>query len=147
MSLKKRLMEDLKTSMKNKDKIKKNAITLIRSSIKQQEVDTRKDLNDEDIIEIMSKQIKQKKNSIEDFRKGNREDLIELTKEEISILENYMPEQLSDDELEDIVKKAIEETKAETKRDIGKVMSQVMPLVKGRADGNQVNKIVMRYLN
>lgn len=147
MSLKKRLMEDLKTSMKNKDKIKKNAITLIRSSIKQQEVDTRKDLNDEDIIEIMSKQIKQKKNSIEDFKKGNREDLIELTKEEISILENYMPEQLSDDELEDIVRKAIEETKAETKRDIGKVMSQVMPLVKGRADGNQVNKIVMRYLN
>ncbi len=147
MSLKKRLMEDLKTSMKNKDKIKKNAITLIRSSIKQQEVDTRKDLNDEDIIEIMSKQIKQKKNSIEDFRKGNREDLIELTKEEISILENYMPEQLSDDELEDIVKTAIEETKAETRRDIGKVMSQVMPLVKGRADGNQVNKIVMKYLN
>ncbi|MDW7668188.1 MAG: GatB/YqeY domain-containing protein [Bacillota bacterium] len=147
MSLKKRLMEDLKTSMKNKDKIKKNAITLIRSSIKQQEVDTRKELNDEDIIEIMSKQIKQKKNSIEDFKKGNREDLIELTKAEISILENYMPEQLSDDELEDIVKKAIEETKAETKRDIGKVMSQVMPLVKGRADGNQVNKIVMRYLN
>jgi len=147
MSLKKRLMEDLKTSMKNKDKIKKNAITLIRSSIKQQEVDTRKELNEEDIIEIMSKQIKQKKNSIEDFRKGNREDLIELTKEEISILENYMPEQLSDDELEDIIKKAIEETNAESKRDIRKVMSQVMPLVKGRADGNQVNKIVMRYLN
>ncbi|MFO7888001.1 MAG: GatB/YqeY domain-containing protein [Eubacteriales bacterium] len=147
MSLKKRLMEDLKTSMKNKDKIKKNAITLIRSSIKQQEVDTRKDLNDEDIIDIISKQIKQKKNSIEDFKKGNREDLIDLTEKEISILKTYMPEQLSDDELEDIVRKAIEETKAETKRDIGKVMSQVMPLVKGRADGNQVNKIVMRYLN
>ncbi len=147
MSLKKRLMEDLKTSMKNKDKIKKNAITLVRSSIKQQEVDNRTDLNDEDIIDIISKQIKQKKNSIEDFRKGNREDLIDLTEEEISILKTYMPEQLSDDELEDIVRKAIEETKAETKRDIGKVMSQVMPLVKGRADGNQVNKIVMRYLN
>jgi uncharacterized protein YqeY len=141
MSLKKRLMEDLKTSMKNKDKIKKNAVTLIRSSIKQQEVDTRKDLNDDDIIDIISKQIKQKKNSIEDFRKGNREDLIELTKQEISILETYMPEQLSDDELEDIVKKAVEETEAKTKRDIGKVMSKVMPLVKGRADGNQVNKI------
>jgi uncharacterized protein YqeY len=147
MSLKKRLMEDLKTSMKNKDKIKKNAVTLIRSSIKQQEVDTRKDLNDDDIIDIISKQIKQKKNSIEDFRKGNREDLIELTKQEISILETYMPEQLSDDELEDIVKKAVEETEAKTKRDIGKVMSKVMPLVKGRADGNQVNKIVMKYLN
>jgi uncharacterized protein YqeY len=140
-------MEDLKTSMKNKDKIKKNAVTLIRSSIKQQEVDTRKDLNDDDIIDIISKQIKQKKNSIEDFRKGNREDLIELTKQEISILETYMPEQLSDDELEDIVKKAVEETEAKTKRDIGKVMSKVMPLVKGRADGNQVNKIVMKYLN
>jgi hypothetical protein len=147
MSLKKRLMEDLKTSMKNKDKIKKNAVTLIRSSIKQQEVDTRKDLNDDDIIDIISKQIKQKKNSIEDFKKGNREDLIELTKQEISILETYMPEQLSDDELEDIVKKAVEETEAKTKRDIGKVMSKVMPLVKGRADGNQVNKIVMKYLN
>jgi hypothetical protein len=133
--------------MKNKDKIKKNAVTLIRSSIKQQEVDTRKDLNDDDIIDIISKQIKQKKNSIEDFRKGNREDLIELTKQEISILETYMPEQLSDDELEDIVKKAVEETEAKTKRDIGKVMSKVMPLVKGRADGNQVNKIVMKYLN
>jgi len=139
-------MEDLKTSMKTKDKTKKNAITLIRSAIKQQEVDERKELKDEDIIDIISKQIKQKKNSIDDFKKGNREDLIELTNQEISILRNYMPEQLSEEELEDIIKKAIDETKAESKKDIGKVMSKVMPQIKGRADGSKVNKIVMKYL-
>jgi uncharacterized protein YqeY len=147
MSLKQRLMEDLKTSMKTKDKTKKNAITLIRSAIKQQEVDQRVELQDDDIIDIISKQIKQKRNSIEDFKKGNREDLIELTNQEISILETYMPVQLSEEELENIVKKAIEETNAESKKDIGKVMSKVMPQIKGRADGSKVNKIVMKYLN
>ena len=147
MSLKQRLMEDLKISMRNKDKTKKNAIILIKSAIKQQEVDQRVELQDEDIIDIISKQLKQKRNSIEDFKKGNRKDLIELTNQEISILKTYMPNQLSEEELEDIVKKAIEETNAETKKDIGKVMSKIMPQIKGRADGSKVNKVVMKYLN
>ena len=147
MSLKQRLMEDLKISMRNKDKTKKNAIILIKSAIKQQEVDQRVELQDEDIIDIISKQLKQKRNSIEDFKKGNRKDLIELTNQEISILKTYMPNQLSEEELEDIIKKAIDETKAESKKDIGKVMSKVMPQIKGRADGSKVNKIVMKYLN
>jgi len=140
-------MEDLKISMRNKDKTKKNAIILIKSAIKQQEVDQRVELQDEDIIDIISKQLKQKRNSIEDFKKGNRKDLIELTNQEISILKTYMPNQLSEEELEDIVKKAIEETNAETKKDIGKVMSKIMPQIKGRADGSKVNKVVMKYLN
>lgn len=146
MSLKERLMEDLKSSMKNKDKVRKNVITMVRSAIKQREVDERIELEDEDIINIISKQVKQKRDAIEDFEKGNRQDLVDLTQQEINILMEYLPKQLTEDELEEIVKKSIEKVGATTIKDIGKVMSDVLPKVKGKADGSMVNKIVRRYL-
>ncbi len=146
MSLKEKLMEDLKASMKNKDKVRKNTVTMIRAAIKQVEVDTRNELSDDDIIGIIAKQVKQKKDSIEDFKAGNREDLVTLTEEEIAILTEYLPEQLSLEKLEEIVIHAIKETNAQSKKDMGKIMGKIMPIIKGKADGKQVNEIVSRYL-
>ncbi|MFA5524827.1 MAG: GatB/YqeY domain-containing protein [Tissierellales bacterium] len=146
MSLKVRLMEELKISMKNGDKLRKNVITMVRAAIKQIEVDSRIELNDEAIIDVISKQVKQKKDAIEDFEKGQRQDLVELTKNEIDILLNYLPQQLTESELDEIVKAAIQEVGAISIKDMGKIMSNVMPKIKGRADGSMVNSIVKQYL-
>ncbi len=146
MSLKDRLMDDLKTSMKNRDKIRKDVVTMIRAAIKQKEVDERIDLDDEAVIDVISKQVKQKKDAIEDFRKGQRQDLVELTEKEIDILLEYLPQQLTESELDEIVRAAIQEVGANTVKDMGKIMSNVMPKIKGRADGSMVNNIVKQYL-
>ena len=142
MSLQDELMQEFKTSMRNKDTVRKNTITLIRSAIKQREVDERIEVTDEQIIEIISKQYKEKKQAIEEFAKGDRQDLVDLTEAEMKILLEFMPEQLSEDELEIIVRESIEEVGATSMKDIGKIMKVVMPKVKGKADGNMVNKII-----
>ncbi|MDP3387941.1 MAG: GatB/YqeY domain-containing protein [Eubacteriales bacterium] len=147
MSLKEKLMEDLKASMKNKDKVRKNTVTMIKAAVTQLEVDNRVALTDDDVIGIIAKQVKQKKDSIGDFKAGNREDLVTLTEEEIAILTEYLPEQLSLEALEEIVVNAIKETNAQTKKDMGKIMGKIMPLIKGKADGKQVNEIVSKYLS
>lgn len=146
MPLKDILTEDLKESMKSKNKVKKDVVTMVRAAIKQREVDERIELSDADIIDIIAKQVKQKRDSIEEFQKGNRQDLVDLTNEEIKILLNYLPPQLSEEELEAIVKETIEETQAQTKKDLGRLMAVLMPKVKGKADGKQVNQIVAKYL-
>ena len=146
MPLKEKLMVDLKDSMKSKNKVKKDTVTMVRAAIKQREVDERIELSDVEIVDIIAKQVKQKKDSICDFEKGNRQDLIDLTNEEIKILLEYLPPQLSDEELESIVKEAIEATGAQTKKDLGKLMAFIMPKVKGKADGKHVNEIVAKYI-
>lgn len=146
MPLKDKLMADMKDAMKSKTKVKKDVITMVRAAIKQREVDERIELVDADVIDIIAKQIKQKKDSIPDFEKGNRQDLIDLTNEEIKILLEYLPPQLSDDELDSIVQKAIEQTGAQTKKDLGKLMALIMPQIKGKADGKHVNDIVAKYI-
>lgn len=147
MSLKETLMEEFKVSMRNKEKLKKNVLIMARAAIKQKEIDNRIELSDEDIVDILAKQIKQKKDSIVDFKKANRDDLVDLTQAEIKILEVYMPEQLTEEELETIVIEAIEATKAQTLKDMGKVMGAIMPKTKGKADGSIVNQLVKKHLN
>ena len=147
MSLKERLMADLKTAMKEKDKLRKDVITMVRASVKQKEVDERVELEDADIENIISKQLKEKKASIEEFKKGNREDLVEKTNDEIEILLEYLPEQLSDEELKEIIKKVIDENNITSMKDSGLLRKNVMPLVKGKADGKQVNVIAKELLN
>jgi len=121
---------------------------MVRAAIKQREVDDRIELDDTDILDNNSKnKIKQKKDSIDDFEKGNRQDLIDLTNDEIKILLEYLPPQLSDDELDLIVKNAIEQTGAQSKKDLGKLMALIMPKIKGKADGKHVNEIVARYIH
>ncbi|MBU5438265.1 GatB/YqeY domain-containing protein [Tissierella sp. MSJ-40] len=147
MSLKEKLMEDLKDSMKSKDIIKKNTITMIRAAIKQKEVDERKEVLEEEILEIIAKQLKEKRTAIEDFKKGERQDLIDLTEKEIQILLEYLPKQLSEEEVEKIVIETVKEINATSIKDIGLVMKAVMPKVKGKTDGNMVNKVVRKVLS
>lgn len=147
MSLKEKLMEDLKTSMKTKDTIKKNTITMVRAAIKQKEVDERIEVSDDAILDIIAKQLKEKRMAIEDFKKGQRQDLVELTENEIEILLQYLPKQLSEEEVEEIVIETIKEINATSMKDIGIIMKAVMPKVKGRTDGNIVNKIIRKVFN
>lgn len=146
MTLKDKLMEDLKASMKNKDSVRKNTITMIRAAIKQLELDQRKELEDDEVLEIISKQLKEKRNALEDFKKAERQDLIDLTEEEINILLEYLPKQLSDEELRQIVIKTLDELGAKDLKDMGKIMKSIMPKIKGKADGGRVNKIVREIL-
>ncbi len=147
MSLKEKLMEDLKYSMKNKDTIRKNTVTMVRAAIKQVEVDQRRDVPDEEILEIISKQVKEKRFAIEEFKKGSRQDLVDLTEKEIEILLEYLPKQLSEEEVEAIVIEIIKEINATSMKDIGLIMKAVMPKVKGKTDGNIVNKVVKKVFS
>ena len=143
MSLKEKLQEDLKSSMKNKDTVRKSVVTLIRASIKQYEVDNRVELDDEGIIDIISKQ---RRDALDEFAKANREDLISETEAEIKVLKEYLPQQLSEEELNEIVKLTISEVGATSMKDMGKIMSVIRPKVKGRADGKLINELVKANL-
>ncbi|VEJ35236.1 glutamyl-tRNA(Gln) amidotransferase subunit E [Aedoeadaptatus ivorii] len=147
MSLKETLMQDLKTAMKEKNKKTKDTITLVRAAIKQKEVDERIELDDEGVLKILSKQIKERRGSIEEFEKAGRDDLVRETEEEIQILMRYMPEQLSEEELEKLVREVMAEHDITEKKQIGLLMKNIMPKVQGRADGKAVNAIVNRILN
>lgn len=145
MSLKEELMADLKKAMKEKDKKRKDTITMVRAAIKQKEVDERVDLKDEDVLAIISKQVKEKKKSIDEFKKGNRQDLVEATEAEIEILYDYLPKQLSEDELKDIVQETISRLSIHSKKDMGCLMQDIMPRIKGQADGQTINRLAQEF--
>lgn len=147
MSLKDVLMDDLKVAMRDKDKLRKSVITMLRAAIKQVEVDERIELDDAAVIDIIAKQIKQKNNAIEEFRKGERQDLVDMTQEEINILMVYMPEQLSEEAISEIVQDAISKTGASSMKDMGKVMGIVTNATKGKADGKLVADLVKKALS
>lgn len=146
MSLKQKLQEDLKSSMKNKDTNKKSVITLIRASIKQYEVDNRVELGDEEIIDLIAKQLKQTRDSREEFAKAGRDDLVSKAEAEIEVLKEYLPQQLSEEELNEIVISTISEVGATSMKDMKKIMTSIMPKVKGRADGKLINELVKKNL-
>ena len=146
MSLKQKLQEDLKSSMKNKDAIKKSVITLIRASIKQYEVDNRVELGDDEIVDLIAKQLKQTRDSREEFSKAGREDLVSKAEAEIEVLKEYLPQQLSEEELNKIVISTISEVGATSMKDMKKIMTSIMPKVKGRADGKLINELVKKNL-
>ena len=146
MSLKQKLQEDLKSSMKNKDTNKKSVITLIRASIKQYEVDNRVELGDDEIVDLIAKQLKQTRDSREEFAKAGREDLVSKAEAEIEVLKEYLPQQLSEEELNEIVISTISEVGATSMKDMKNIMSSIMPKVKGRADGKLINELVKKNL-
>ena len=146
MSLKERLKADMKEAMKAKDKVKLSTIRMINSLIKNAEIEKRGELTDEEIIQLLMKYAKQRKESIEMYEKGGRQDLVEKEKAELAIVESYLPRQMSEEEIREIVKQTIEEVGASSVKDMGKVMKAVMPKVKGRADGSVVNRIVKELL-
>lgn len=146
MSLKDLLMDDLKVAMRDKDVVKKSVVTMLRAAIKQIEVDQRIELDDEAIIDIIAKQIKQKNNAIVEFANGNRQDLVDLTNNEIELLMKYLPEQLSEEEVKVIVADAIATTGASNMKDMGKVMGIVTNATKGKAEGKLISDLVKKAL-
>ncbi len=146
MSLKEQLAADLKDAMKNKDTIRKNVVQLIRSGVLQIEKDKKITLDDEGVLDVIAKQLKQRRDSLPDYEKSGREDLIAELKTEMDILMGYLPKQLTREELEEIVKAAVAETGASSVKDMGKIMSAVMPKTKGRADGKVINEIARTLL-
>ncbi len=146
MGVKEKIMADMKEAMKAKDMIKVSTLRLLLSEIKNKEIDKKGELTDEEIYALIQKAVKQRKESIEQYRFGGRNDLVQKEETELKILESYLPEQLSEEELERIIEEAIKETGATTMKDMGKVMKIVMPKVKGRADGKIVNEMVKKKL-
>ncbi len=146
MSLKENLAQDLKLSMKEKDIVRKNTVQGIRAAILQTEKDNRIELDDQGVIDVIAKELKKRKDVLPEYEKSGRDDLITQLNREIEIVMGYLPSQLSEDELDEIIKAAVESTGASTKKDMGKIMAAVLPQVKGRADGKLVNKLASKYL-
>ena len=146
MSLMEKLTADMKEAMKQGEKERLSVIRLVRGSVRQAEIDGKKTLSDDEIIGVITKEVKMRRDSIEEFERGGRSDLVEKTQAEIAILMPYLPAQLSPDEVRQLVETAVAEVGATTAKDMGKVMGGLMPRVKGRADGKRVNEIVRSLL-
>lgn len=145
--LKTRINEDVKTAMRAKDKVRLGTLRLITAAIKQKEVDERIEPNDEQVVAILEKMLKQRKDSIEQFEKAGRDELAAQEKFEIEIIQVYMPEQLSDDEIEQLIKDAIASSGAESMKDMGKVMGVLKPQLAGRADMGAVSGKIKALLS
>ena len=146
MSMKERLMQDLKQAMKEKDIIKKNVVQMIRASILQVEKDKQIELGDEEIINIISKEGKKRKDALEDYKKSGREDLVKQIEEEINIINAYLPKQLTKEELSTEVEKIIEELQATSIKDMGKVMKLANERIGAKSDGKTINEVVKTLL-
>ena len=147
MSLKDKLMDDLKAAMKDKDTIRKNAVQMVRASVLQVEKDNKVTLDDEGVIEVVAKEVKKRKDVLPEYEKSGRQELIDELNKEIQVLMAYLPEQMSEEEIEALVISAIEEAGAKSMKDIGKVMAVIMPRTKGKADGKTVNQYVRKHLS
>lgn len=146
MSLKDKLLQDLKEAMKGKDTVRKNTVQLVRSGILQIEKDKKIELDDEGVLDVISKELKKRRDSMPDYVKSGRQDLIDNLNKEIEVLLTYLPKQLTEDEIKVIVEEAVKETGAATMKDMGKVMANVTPKVKGRADNKIVSGLVKQML-
>ena len=145
--LKEKLLEDLKNSMKEKNIVRKNVIQMVRAAILQVEKDKQITLDDNQIIDIIAKESKKRKDSLADYEKSGREDLINEIKEEIEILAEYLPKQLSLEEVEAIVKEVIEEVGATSMKDMGKVMKAAKEKIGAASDGKTINEVVKKLLS
>ena len=145
--LKEKLLEDLKSAMKEKNTNKKNAVQMVRTAILQIEKDKGIEVTDEQIIDIIAKEVKKRKDSLADFEKANRQDLTDQINEEIEVLEGYLPKQLTDEELEKIVSKIVTEVGATNIKDMGKVMTEAKAQIGARADGKRINEMVKKILD
>lgn len=149
MGLKEQINEDVKTAMKAKDEVRLGVLRMLKAKIQEAEVAARgnkKELTEDDVQDVVTKYAKQVRESVDSFEKAGRDDLLQSAQAELKIVEGYLPEQISEDEIREIVKSAVEETGASSMKDMGNVMKIVMPKVKGRADGKQVNQIVRELL-
>ena len=141
-----KINNDLKEAMKNKDSFKLGVIRMIKGAMQLEKPNPREELTDDDVIKVISKQIKMRNDSIKEFEAAGRSDLVEQNKREIEILNTYMPKQLSEEELTEIIDKVFEEVKPTSQKDMGLIMKNISPLVKGKADMSLVNKLVKERL-
>ncbi len=147
MGLKEEIMADFKTAMKEKDKMRLSTLKLLKSSLRNKEIEEGGDLKEEEIRALLAKEAKQREESIEQYEKGNRQDLADKEKKELEIIQSYLPDPLSEAELDELVDKVIEDTGAADMSDMGQVMGKIMPEVRGRADGAKVQQLVQRKLS
>ncbi|VBB06091.1 Hypothetical protein LUCI_1306 [Lucifera butyrica] len=149
MSLKDKLTEDMKQAMRDKEagKFRLSVIRMVRASIKNLEIDRKRDLTEEEVVEVLAKEVKMRRDAMEEFKKGNRPDLVDNLEQEIVILMQYLPQQMDEPEVRSLVAEAVSQTNAAGPKDMGKVMAVLMPKVRGRADGKLVNAIVREMLN
>ena len=145
--LKEKLLEDLKISMRDKNVVRKNTVQMVRAAILQIEKDTGSVVDDEKIIDIIAKEMKKKKDAIADFEKAARQDLIDQTNEEMKVLEEYLPKQLSKEEIKEIVSKIISDIGATSMKDMGIVMKESKAKIGAGADGKTINEVVKELLN
>ena len=149
MTLRDRLTEDMKQAMKDKEagKLKLSVIRMVRSAAKNVEIDRHKELDDNELLEVVAKEVKMRRDSLDEFRKAGRPELLATLEPEIAILMEYLPEQMSEAEVRTLVIQAVADAQAASAKDMGKVMALLMPKVKGRADGKLVNTIVKELLS
>ena len=147
MSLFNQINEDIKTSMKNKDAFKLSVIRMVKGAMQLEVINKKRDLNDDEVIAFVAKQIKMRKDSIEEFKKASRDDLVEKTQKEVDILVTYMPKQLSEEEINKVIEEVFEIVKPTSPKDMGMIMKEISPKVKGKADMGLVNKLIKEKLN
>ncbi len=146
MSLREKLQADLKTAMKSGNEQQKVAVRMLLSAIRNAEIEQQTELSDEEIQAIVVRQVKQRRDAIEQFKTGDREDLVEKEQAELDILEKYLPPQMTREEIKELARKTIAEVEATTVKQMGLVMKNLMPQVKGKADGNVVSQVVRELL-
>ena len=148
MSLKDRLVEDMKIAMKAKEegKVRLSVIRMVRAAIKNAEIDKHVEFNDDQVIEVLSRELKMRRDALEVFDKADRPEEVTTLKEEIAVITEYLPQQLSEGEIRQLVQEAISALGAQGPKDLGKVMGALAPKTKGRADGKQVNQLVREML-
>jgi hypothetical protein len=146
MSLKAQISEDMKTAMRAKDSARLGAIRLLQAAIKQREVDERIELSDTDVIAAIEKMLKQRRDSITAYESANRQDLADIEKFEVTVLQTYLPQQLTDAEVLDILEKVVVDTGAAGIKDMSKVMAAIKPLVVGRADMGKISGLIKTRL-
>ena len=146
MTMKSRLEDDVKQAMRNRDVLRRDVIRYLRSEIRNQEIRVQDDLDDQAVVQVLSRQAQQRRDSIEAFSEGKRTDLVEKEQAELAIIMEYLPQQMTREEIAALVRQVIDDVGASGPGDMGKVMSQIMPQVRGRAEGREVNAVVMEIL-
>lgn len=145
--MKEKIMIDLKNAMKNQNKDLLNVVRMVKGAIQLEEINKKRDLTDDEVVAVIAKQIKTRKETISDLEKSGRTDLIKQTEKEISILEKYMPAMMSEEEINKVIDEVFNEVNPISQADTGKVMGKLSPLLKGKADMSLVNKLVKEKLN
>ena len=146
MSVEKQLLEDMKLAMKSGNKIELDTIRMLRAQLKSASIDKKDTLDEAEVAQVLQKEAKKRNEAIEMYEKGNRQDLVKREKSELTIISKYLPEQLSEKDIDDIITTAIKSLQVTGEKDLGRVMGAIMPKVKGKADGKLVQQKVKEYL-